>query len=67
MSAKAVTEKEGTAREAVLRAIMQEAAECVSGGKGAPKGPNGTQARDCDRSPCSGRRSAAERGEPVIR
>ena len=42
MSAKAVTGNEGTAREAVLRA-MQEAAECVSGKKGAPKGPQGTQ------------------------
>ena len=42
MSAKTVTDKEGTAREAVLRA-MQEAAECVSGKKGAPKGPQGTQ------------------------
>ena len=43
MSAKeSVTGKDGTAREAVLRA-MQEAAECVSGKKGAPRGPQGTQ------------------------
>ena len=38
MSAKAVTDKEGTGREAVLRA-MQEAAENASGKKGVPKGP----------------------------
>ena len=38
MSAKTVTEEEGTGREAVLRA-MQEAAECVSGKNGGvPKG-----------------------------
>ena len=37
MSAKAVTEDEGTAREAVLRA-MQEAAESAAGKNGAPKG-----------------------------
>ena len=43
MSAKAVTDKEGTAREAVLRAMLQEAAEYVSGKKGALRGPQGTQ------------------------
>ena len=37
MSAKTVTEDEGTAREAVLRA-MQEAAESAAGKNGAPKG-----------------------------
>ena len=42
MSAKAVTEEEGTSREAVLRA-MQEAAECVSGKNGVPKGHKGTK------------------------
>ena len=43
MSAKkTVTENEGTAREAVLRA-MQEAAEGAAGKKGAPKGPQGTK------------------------
>ena len=43
MSAKeSVTDKDGTAREAVLRA-MQEAAECMSGKKGATRGPQGTQ------------------------
>ena len=34
-------DKDGTAREAVLRAV-REAAECVSGKKGAPRGPQGT-------------------------
>ena len=42
MSAKTVTEEEGTGREAVLRA-MQEAAECVSGKNGVPKGHKGTK------------------------
>ena len=42
MSAKTVTEDEGTSREAVLRA-MQEAAECVSGKNGVPKGYKGTK------------------------
>ena len=42
MSAKTVTEEEGTGREAVLRA-MQEAAECVSGKNGVPKGYKGTK------------------------
>ena len=43
MSAKAVvTDNEGTAREAVLRA-MQEAAESASGKNGVPKGPKGTR------------------------
>ena len=42
MSAKTVTEEEGTSREAVLRA-MQEAAECVSGKNGVPKGYKGTK------------------------
>ena len=37
MSAKTVTEDEGTGREAVLRA-MQEAAECAAGKNGVPKG-----------------------------
>ena len=55
MSAKAVIDKEGTAREAVLRE-MQEAAECVSGKKGAPRGPQGTHGimilpNDLSRSP----------------
>ena len=35
-------DKGGMVREAVLRA-MQEAAECVSGKKGVPKGPQGAQ------------------------
>ena len=42
MSAKAVTDNEGAAREAVLRA-MQEAAESASGKNGVPKGPKGTR------------------------
>ena len=42
MSAKAVTDDEGTGREAALRAI-QEAAESVAGKKGVPKGPQGTK------------------------
>ena len=42
MSAKRVTDNEGTAREAALRAI-QEAAEGAAGKKGAPKGPQGTK------------------------
>ena len=42
MSAKAVTEDEGTGREAVLRAI-QEASECASGKNGVPKGHKGTK------------------------
>ena len=42
MSAKTVTEEEGTSREAVLRA-MQEAAECVSGKNGVPKGYKGAK------------------------
>ena len=42
MGAKTVTDTEGTAREAVLRA-MQEAAESASGKKGVPKGPQGTR------------------------
>ena len=42
MSAKTVTGDEGTSREAVLRA-MQEAAECVSGKNGVPKGYKGTK------------------------
>ena len=42
MSAKTVTGEEGTGREAVLRA-MQEAAECVSGKNGVPKGYKGTK------------------------
>jgi len=43
MSAKTPeTDEDGTARDAVLRA-MQEAAECVAGKKGAPRGPQGTQ------------------------
>ena len=42
MSAKTVTDKEGTGRDAVLRA-MQEAAEHASGKKGVPKGPQGTK------------------------
>ena len=45
MSANIVTEQpveEGTGREAVLRA-MQEAAECVAGKKGVPRGPQGTK------------------------
>ena len=46
MSAKTVTEEEGTGREAVLRA-MQEAAECAAGKNGVPKGYKGTK-RDCD-------------------
>ena len=40
MSAKTVTEDEGTGREAVLRA-MQEAAECAAGKNGVPKGYKG--------------------------
>ena len=40
MSAKTVTDDEGTGREAVLRA-MQEAAESAAGKKGVPKGPQG--------------------------
>ena len=42
MSAKTVTDDEGTAREAVLRA-MQEAAESAAGKNGVPKGPKGTR------------------------
>jgi hypothetical protein len=42
MSAKTVTGGDGTAREAVLRA-MQEAAEQVAGKNGVPKGPKGTK------------------------
>ena len=42
MSAKTVTEEEGTGHEAVLRA-MQEAAGCVSGKNGVPKGYKGTK------------------------
>ena len=42
MSAKTVTGDEGTSREAVLRA-MQEAAECVSGKNGVPKGYKGAK------------------------
>ena len=42
MSAKAVTEDEGMAREAVLHA-MQEAAESAAGKNGVPKGPKGTR------------------------
>ena len=42
MSAKTVTGDEGTAREAVLRA-MQEAAESAAGKNGVPKGPKGTR------------------------
>ena len=42
MSAKTVTEEEGTGREAVLRA-MQEAAESAAGKNGVPKGPKGTR------------------------
>ena len=42
MSAKTVTEDEGTGRGAVLRA-MQEAAESAAGKKGVPKGPQGTK------------------------
>ena len=38
MSAKTVSDEDGTAREAVLRA-MQEAAEQVAGKNGVPKGP----------------------------
>ena len=48
MSARTVTGDEGTSREAVLRA-MQEAAECVSGKNGVPKGYKGQgDKRDCD-------------------
>ena len=48
MSAKTVTEDEGTGREAVLRA-MQEAAECAAG-KNGEWGTEGVQGdkRDCD-------------------
>ena len=42
MSAKTVTDGDGAAREAVLRA-MQEAAEQVAGKNGVPKGPKGTR------------------------
>ena len=42
MSAKTVTDDEGTAREAVLR-TMQEAAESAAGKNGVPKGPKGTR------------------------
>ena len=42
MSAKTVTDNEGAACEAVLRA-MQEAAESAAGKKGVPKGPQGTK------------------------
>ena len=42
MSAKTVTDNEGTAREAVLRA-MQEAAENAAGKNGVPKRPKGTR------------------------
>ena len=42
MSAKTVTDNEGAAREAVLRA-MQEAAESAAGKRGVPKGPQGTK------------------------
>ena len=50
MSAKTVTEDEGTGREAVLRA-MQGAAESAAGKKGVPKGPQqGTKGINCDTS-----------------
>ena len=42
MSAKTVTDNEGAAREAALRA-MQEAAESAAGKNGVPKGPKGTR------------------------
>ena len=42
MSAKTVTEDEGTGREAVLRA-MQEAAESAAGKNGVPEGYKGTK------------------------